>query len=83
MHSPEGLGATTRPQKSIKLTRIASTIERKGPTRSRTTFRREAQRQKDHLPHARTQLRLARSHATHERIEIEVEIEINFPVKGH
>ena len=81
MHSPEGLDGTNRPQKSRKPTRIASTIERQGPTSSRTAFRRDAQRQKDHLPHARTQLRLARSHNTHERIEIEVEI--NFPVKGH
>ena len=83
MHSPEGIVTTFRPQKSRKPTRIAATLERKEPTRSRTTFRRDDQRQKDHLRHARTQLRLARSHATHERIEIEVEIEINFPVKGH
>ena len=46
------------------------------------TFRRQAQRQEDHVPRARTQLRLARTHATHERIEIEVEIEIAFPVQG-
>ena len=83
MHSPEGIERQFRLQKSRKPIRIASTLERKGPTRSRSTSRRDAQRQKDHLLRARTQLRLARSHATHERIEIEVEIEINFPAKGH
>ena len=66
MHSPEGLERTLRLQKSRKSTRIAATIEPKGPTSSRSTFHRDTQRQKDHLPLAHTQLRLARSHATHE-----------------
>jgi len=66
MHSPEGLERRLRPKKSRKPTRTAATIEQNGPTSSRSTFHRDTQRQKDNLPHAHVQLRLARSHATNE-----------------
>ena len=74
MHGSEGLEGTTRPQMSIKPTRIAATIERQGPTSSRTTFRRAAQRQEDHVTSARS--------FASERIEIKVEIEINSPANS-
>ena len=66
----------------LKPTCLRTKIEQKVPPWRPTTFRWQAQRQEHHLPRARTQLRLARTHATHERIEIEVEIEIDFPVQG-
>ena len=66
MHGSEGLEGTTRPQKSIKPTRIAATIERKGPTSSRTTFRRDAQRQEDHVTPARSFASPARTPRTNE-----------------
>ena len=70
-------------QNLLKPTCLRTNVERTGPARRPTTFRRQAQRQEHHLPRARTQLRLARTHATHERIEIiEVEIEIDFLVQG-
>ena len=57
--------------------RIAAKVAQKTPAREAYFFPLAGPALRRHVPHAPTQLRLAR---THERIEIE--IEIDFPVTG-
>ena len=64
----------------LKPTCLRTNVEWKWPTRRPRTLDPQAQREEDHVPRARTQLRLARTHATYERIEVDIEIEIGFPV---